>query len=111
MPTGTHTFHSEIEKSGDEATGRVIRVICHGDLVNQTANQLKDVVKPLIADGGKIILDLADVNFVDSLGLGTLVGLKVSAISAGYCTLEFEHLTPRVQELLRLTKLVELFKS
>jgi anti-anti-sigma factor len=111
MPAGMHTFHSEIEKSGDETTGRVTRVICHGDLVNQTAGQLKEVVKPLIADGGKIILDFGDVSFVDSLGLGTLVGLKVSAIGAGYCRLEFEHLSPRVQELLQLTKLVELFKS
>jgi len=111
MPAGTHTFHSEIEKSGDEATGRVTRVICHGDLVNQTANQLKDVVKPLITAGGKIILDLAHVSFVDSLGLGTLAGLKVSAIGTGYCTLEFAGLSPRILELLRLTKLVELFKS
>jgi anti-anti-sigma regulatory factor len=51
------------------------------------------------------------VSFVDSLGLGTLVGLKVSALHQGYCTLEFEHLTPRVQELLKLTKLTELFQS
>jgi anti-sigma B factor antagonist len=79
--------------------------------VNQTSGELKDVVKPLIADGGRIILDLEDVNFVDSLGLGTLVGLKVSALHQGYCTLEFEHLTPRVQELLRITKLTEMFKS
>jgi anti-anti-sigma factor len=111
MPTGQHTFHCEVEKSGDPATGRVTRVICHGSLVNQTAGEVKDVVKPLIADGGRIIVDLKDVGFVDSLGLGTLVGLKVSAIGQGYCTLEFEHLAPRVQELLRLTKLTDLFKS
>jgi anti-anti-sigma factor len=111
MPAETHTFHYEIEKSGDATTGRVTRVICHGHLVNQTADQLKDVVKPLIPIGGKIILDFKEVGFVDSLGLGTLVGLKVSAIGAGYCSLEFEHLSPRVQELLRLTNLMQLFKS
>jgi anti-anti-sigma regulatory factor len=46
---------------------------------------------------------------VDSSGLGTLVGLKVSAVGAGYCTLECANLSPRVQELLRLTKLTHLF--
>jgi anti-anti-sigma factor len=111
MPAGLHTFHCETEKSGDSATGRVAKVICHGSLVNQTSGELKDVVKPLIAEGGRIILDLEDVSFVDSLGLGTLVGLKVSALHQGYCTLEFEHLAPRVQELLRITKLTEMFKS
>jgi anti-anti-sigma factor len=110
MATGLHTFHHEIEKSGDPTTERVTKVICHGSLVSQTGGELKEVVKPLIADGGRIILDFGDVSFVDSLGLGTLVGLKVSALHQGYCTLEFEHLTPRVQELLRITKLTDMFK-
>jgi anti-anti-sigma factor len=89
----------------------VATVTCRGELVNQTANQLKEVVKPLIAEGGKIVLDFKDVTFVDSMGLGSLVGLKVSAIGSGYCSLELEHLMPRVQELLRLTKVADLFKS
>jgi anti-anti-sigma factor len=111
MPTGQHTFNCEVEKSGDLTTGRVARVICHGSLVNQTSGDLKDLVKPLIAEGGRIILDFGDVSFVDSMGLGTLVGLKISAVAKGYCTLEFEHLSQRVQELLRLTNLMEMFQS
>jgi hypothetical protein len=39
------------------------------------------------------------------------VGLKVSAVAAGFCTLEFVSLSQRVQELLRLTNLTQLFKS
>ena len=46
---------------------------------------------------------------MDSAGLGVLVGLKISAIGAGYCTLEFTNLSPRVKELLHLTKLTQLF--
>jgi anti-anti-sigma factor len=111
MPAILHPFSYEIERSADPALGRVIRVVCHGSLVNQTAGELKEAVKPLIADGGKIILDFKDVGFVDSMGLGTLVGLKISAVHQGYCTLSFEHLSPRVQELLRITNLVDLFKS
>jgi anti-anti-sigma factor len=111
MPTEMHTFSYEVEKSGDCVAGQVARVICHGSLVKQTSGDLKDAVKLLIADGGQITLDFRGVSFVDSLGLGTLVGLKVSAIGHGQCNLEIEHLSPRVQELLKLTRLTELFNS
>ena len=111
MPAEMHTFSYEVEKSGDCAAGQVAKVICRGSLVNQTSGDLKDAVKLLIADGGQITLDFKDVSFVDSLGLGTLVGLKVSAMGKGHCSLEVEHLSPRVQELLELTRLTDLFNS
>lgn len=111
MPAEMHTFRYSVEKSGDDMAGRVAKVICHGSLVNKTSDDLKDAVKLLIADGGQITLDFKGVSFVDSLGLGTLVGLKVSAIGHGQCKLEIEHLAPRVQELLKLTNLSDLFNS
>jgi anti-anti-sigma factor len=55
------------------------------------------------------VIDFADLNYLDSLGLGSLVGLKVSAINKGFCKLEFVNLSPRVRELLRITNLTELF--
>ena len=112
MPATPETvFHYEVEKSEDDATGPVTTIICHGRLVNETAGQLKDVVKPLIPLGGKIVLDLTDVNYMDSSGLGTLAGLKVSALREGYCKLELFNLSPRVKELLRLSNLTQLFTS
>jgi anti-anti-sigma factor len=57
------------------------------------------------------VLDFTDVSGVDSSGLGVLVGLKVSAVGAGYCTLEFTNLSQRVQDLLRLTKLTQMFSA
>jgi anti-sigma B factor antagonist len=107
----TQGLQCEVVKTGDPDTGRVITVTCHGRLVAGTTDVIKDTVKPLIADGGRIILDFGDVEFVDSMGLGALVGLKVSAINAGYCTLEFKNLSKRIQELLRITNLTELFHS
>lgn len=101
----------EIEKSEDETTGRVATVTLHGRVVTETAALLKGVVKPLIASGGRIVLDFSDVTHVDSTGLGALVGLKLSAINEGYCTLTFEHLSQRIKDLLRLTNLTEMFKS
>jgi anti-anti-sigma factor len=104
-------FHYEVEKSGNESTGAVTRIVCHGKVVSETSGQLKEVVKPLIPMGGRIVLDLTDVTYVDSSGLGTLVGLKVSAVKEGYCKLELVNLSPRVKELLRLSNLTQLFSS
>jgi len=55
------------------------------------------------------VIDFADLTYLDSLGLGALVGLKVSAINKGLCKLELVNLSPRVRELLSLTNLTELF--
>ena len=112
MTTGAQpVFHCEVQKSGDESTGTVTTILCHGRLVSETSGQLKDVVKPLIPLGGRIVLDLTDVNYMDSSALGSLVGLKVSAVKEGYCRLELLNLSPRVKELLRLSNLTQLFSS
>jgi anti-anti-sigma factor len=64
-------FHYEIQKSGDETTGPITTIVCHGKVVSETSGQVKEVVKPLIPLGGHIVLDLTDVSYVDSSGLGT----------------------------------------
>ena len=108
--TSEAPFHCDVESSLEDGV-TVTTVRCHGRMVNQTAGEVKDTVKPLIRQGGVIVIDLSDVSFLDSLGLGTLVGLKVSAINEGYCTLKLVNFTPRVQELLRMTNLMKLFSS
>ena len=52
--------------------------------------------------------DLAELTFVDSMGLGTLVQLYVSAKSGGSC-LELINLGKQVRELLGITHLLGLF--
>jgi anti-anti-sigma factor len=104
-------FSYDLENSQDEFSNRVTKINCHGRLVSETAPQLKDVVKQRIPEGGRILINLADVQHLDSIGLGTLVGLKVSAVNAGYCTLELINLSPRIANLLRITKLTQLFAS
>ncbi len=99
-----HFFRYEVEMSNGTT---IIR--CHGRIVRETAGELKQLVKPMIPKCRHIVLDLSDVDHIDSSGLGTLVGLKVSAAAAAYCTLQFIHLSPHVKELLRITKLGHLF--
>jgi anti-sigma B factor antagonist len=111
--TTDHSFQCDVEKLAekDKFGNQVTMVRCRGRLVSDTAGEVKDVVKPLIASGGRIVIDLADVNHMDSSGLGALVGLKASAIKQGLCILEFANMTPRVLELLRLTNLTQMFSS
>jgi len=92
--------------SGDTANIR-----CHGRIVTETAPELKQLVKPMIPKVRRIVLDLSDVSFIDSSGLGALVSLKASAASAAYCTVELTNLSPLVKELLHTTMLYKLFTS
>ena len=104
-------FYYEIEASEQEPGIPLTTFRCHGRLVSETAGRLKDVIKPRIPQGGRIVLDLSDVSYMDSSGLGTLVGLKVSAMREGYCRLELINLSPRIADLLRLSNLTQLFSS
>jgi anti-anti-sigma factor len=108
--TNEGSFRCEVEKSGEDTQGNKVTTIkCHGKLVSDTAGELKEVVKPLILQGGRIVIDLGDVSVLDSSALGALVGLKASAINHGYCILELDNLTPRIMDLLRITNLTHMF--
>jgi anti-anti-sigma factor len=107
-----NSFRYEIEKSSDDSQGNKLAIVrCHGRLVNLNANEIKAAVKPLIPLGGRIVVDLGDLEFMDSTGLGALVSLKASAINQGLCILKIANMTPRMLELLRITNLTKLFSS
>lgn len=87
----------------------VILVRCHGRLVSGGADDLLyRTVKELIPTAPRIVLDLAELKHTDSMGLGTLVRLYVSAKSAG-CRLELMHLNKQIRNLLGLTGLFDVF--
>ncbi len=87
---------------------RVVR--CGGRLISTTADRLKAEVKPLISRGGCVVIDLSDVTFMDSMGLGTIAALYVSSKSAG-CRFELVNLSRRVRDLFTVTHLLSLFES
>jgi anti-anti-sigma factor len=107
------SFRCELEKSKDkdENGNQVTTIKCHGELIFDTAGEIKELVRPLILLGGHIILDLGDVKHLDSAGLGALVGLKASAIKQGRCILELANMTPGVLELLRITHLTQMLSG
>ncbi len=70
---------------------------------------LRDAVRNLIADGKKkIILNLADVDYIDSSGVGELVGAFTTVRNAGG-ELKLLNLTQKVHDVLHVTKLYTVF--
>ncbi|MFZ1938289.1 MAG: STAS domain-containing protein [Terracidiphilus sp.] len=71
--------------------------------------QLRDAIRDSIGKGQKkMLLDLGDVNYIDSSGLGELVSAYTSAKNQG-ATVKLLKLTKKVHDLLQLTKLYTVF--
>ena len=83
---------------------------CAGRLLfGEETAALRDQVKAKIGEDSRIVLNLADVTYIDSGGLGTLVALYTTAKNAGG-TVKLARLTQRVGDLLQLTKLLTVFE-
>src|ERR1700723_1229730 len=88
----------------------VMGVDCSGRLVfGEESASLRDAVKKLLAQSPKIVMNLREVNHIDSGGLGTLVSLYTTARNAGGA-LKLARLTQRVGDLLQVTKLLTIFE-
>jgi anti-sigma B factor antagonist len=69
-------------------------------------NTVRDILKK---NGKKIILNLADVNYIDSSGIGELVSTYTTVTNSGG-QLKLLSLTKKIQELLAITKLLTVFQ-
>lgn len=86
-----------------DLSGRI--VLGEGDI------QIKERIRDLLADGQrKILLNLADVSYIDSAGLGALISCYTTVKREGG-KLKLVNLTRRVQDLLAITKLITVFDT
>jgi anti-sigma B factor antagonist len=81
-------------------------VHCTGRITSDTTQLLKTTVKPLLSESKTIVLDLKNVSYMDSSGLGTIVGLYVSAKNA-HCELRLTNLNKLLRDLFSITRLGE----
>jgi anti-sigma B factor antagonist len=105
MPTAgkPNTLTFDVEHKGSKAI-----VHCRGRLVSGMGGEFYARVHALFASHTCVVLDLTELAYVDSMGLGTLVRLLVSAKSAG-SRLELINLGKQIRELLGITNLLGLF--
>jgi anti-sigma B factor antagonist len=99
------TLQLQTEK-GPETT--IVR--CKGSVVIDTWAELSTALRHLIEEGKPIRVDLSNVDMVDSVGIGSFVSVWASAKKAG-CDLKFRNPNKRVQDVVELTRLYDLFEA
>lgn len=82
----------------------------HGRIVlGDEIGELRDSVRNLVAEGKKkIILNLAEVDYIDSSGVGELVGCYTTVRNGGG-ELKLLNLSQKVHDVLHVTKLYTVF--
>jgi anti-sigma B factor antagonist len=95
-----------------EARGKVMLVHMRGKLtLGAGTHAFREMVQELLTSGPRrILLDMADVSYIDSSGLGALASTYVKITNAGG-QMKLVNLTRRAHDLLRLTTLCTIFES
>jgi len=77
--------------------------------LGEGCSQLRELIRDLLAKGHKnILLNLGEVTYIDSSGIGELVS-GFTAVSNQGGQLKLLNLTKKVQDLLQITKLLTVF--
>jgi anti-sigma B factor antagonist len=77
--------------------------------LGEGCTQLRELIREQIAKGNKkVLLNLADVTYIDSSGIGELVS-AYTAVSNQSGQLKLLNLTKKVHDLLQITKLYTVF--
>ena len=90
--------------------GDVTVLDCSGKItLGEGTMAVRNSVREILKNGGmKIILNLGDVNYIDSSGIGELVS-SYTTVTNGGGQLKLLNLTKKIQELLAITKLLTVF--
>lgn len=87
----------------------VLIVECHGRLlIGEESANLRHPVRDHLAESKHVVLDLGKVTYMDSTGLGVLVGLHNTAKRAGG-EIKLANLYPGLEDLMQIAKVFTLF--
>jgi anti-sigma B factor antagonist len=112
LSTGPSCREKVAMKIVERQVGDVVILDLHGKiLIGEGDDALREAVTKL-ADSGKtkILLNLADVPYVDSAGLGEIVRTYTTVSRKGG-KLKLLNLTKKIQDLLSITKLLTVFET
>src|ERR1700685_1346905 len=95
----------EVEKTPEQTIVR-----CAGRITSGTSELLKSAVRPLIPDTPRVVIELTNVSFLDSSGLGTIVGFWGSAKRAKH-QLILANANKRIVDLFLMSNLAAIFEG
>jgi anti-sigma B factor antagonist len=101
MPDAGSESRAEIES----LSAGVVLVAVHGEADLHFAPALRDLLNDVIDDGAKrVLVDLSDTTFVDSMALGVLLG-STKRLRAGEGQLELIVTKPEIRRIFEITML------
>jgi anti-sigma B factor antagonist len=98
-------MNTDIRRVGDVQIVDWKGKITLGEETMAIRNTVRDIVK---GGGKKLVLNLGDVHYIDSSGVGELVSTYTTVTNAGG-QLKLLNLTKKIQEVLAITKLLTVF--
>jgi anti-sigma B factor antagonist len=102
-PTGELQLSTEKKVDGAMVRGS-------GRITAATSALLQSTIRELIPGAKHIVLDLTEVNYIDSSGIGALVSVYLAASRAD-CDLELANPQPRIRDLFELSRLTAVFEN
>ena len=95
----------QVSKEGDSTT-----VTCTGRLTLGAATNFKSHVKQVVKESRRVVVDLSGVTYMDSSGLGAVVGVYVAA-KTNKCELQLINFNQQIRQLFAFTNLLTLFEA
>ena len=91
------------------ATSEETLIRCIGKLTYKSCEVLRSTVRGLLPQTKRLVLDLKDMTYLDSFGLGVLVGVYLSAKRQD-CQLRLINVDQQAQNIIRITNLTYLLE-
>jgi anti-sigma B factor antagonist len=98
-----------VKMTNSEVDGVSVVALDGRIVLGEESNSLREKLKSLIAEGKKkIVLNMANITYIDSAGLGTLIAGYISAKTQG-ASVRLCNLGRKFHEVLQITKLLTVF--
>ena len=108
LPSGGSALMSVII-TNSEVDGVLVVELDGRIVLGEESNSLREKLKSLVAAGKKkIVLNMADITYVDSSGLGALVAAHVSAKAQG-ASVRLCNLGKKFHDVMQVTRLLTVF--
>jgi anti-sigma B factor antagonist len=100
-----------LQISEKDSGGVTVLALSGRVVLGEESNNLRSKIKEVLDKGkSRVVLDLGDVGYIDSAGLGAIVAGYTSAQNHG-ASLKLANLTKKIREQLHITKLVTVFET